>query len=201
MDEVKLPQGWYQKIAQDEINLMPLGKWDGATRLVSTDAGLQEAALAWQNQTLLGFDTETRPTFRKGVIYAPSLIQLALDNEVQLIQLQGIKDHAPLGKLFSNSAIRKVGVGLEQDIRKLQGVFSFNPNGFLDLASVAERLGLPNRGLRSMAAAHLRLRISKRAKCSNWAKEELKPFQIVYAATDAWIGRELYRTFEEYGVI
>lgn len=201
MDEGNYPQIWRRKVSQEEINLLPLGRWEGATRLIIDDNSLQLAAKAWQGQTLIGFDTETRPTFRKGVIYAPSLIQLALAEEVILIQLHAITDFSPLAALFSRPSAIKVGVGLEQDISKLQSVFTFDPAGFVDLASVAERLGLPNRGLRSMAAAHLGLRISKRAKCSNWAKEDLKLFQVVYAATDAWIGRELYRTFEKHRAI
>lgn len=200
MDEGIYPQPWRRKISQEEINQLPLGRWEGDTQLVRDDESLHKAAKAWQGQNLIGFDTETRPTFRKGVIYSPSLIQLATSETVVLVQLHGIKDFSPLVSLFQASEILKVGVGLEQDISKLRSVFSFDPAGFVDLASVCARFDLPNRGLRSMAAAHLGLRISKRAKCSNWAKEELKPFQLVYAATDAWIGRELYRLFESHHV-
>ena len=86
----------------------------------------------------------------------------------------------------------KAGVALAFDLRSLQEMRPFTPQGFIDLAAMAPQRGVKNQGLRGLAAAVCGIRISKSARTTNWANDALTPQQVRYAATDAWIGRELY---------
>jgi ribonuclease D len=148
---------------------------------------------------VVGFDTETRPAFRKGESFLPSLVQLATARAVYLFQLKGGDFSAPLAEVLSSAAIAKAGVSVADDLRQLQKVFPFEPQSVVDLGTVARRRGLQQTGVRNLAALFLSLRIPKGAKTTNWAAPRLSPQQIQYAATDAWACRELYLRFKELG--
>ncbi|WP_227665300.1 3'-5' exonuclease [Magnetococcus marinus] len=189
---LSLQPHYAEKQDKEQINGLPVVRWEGDVVLVNQDQALPAAIAALRQERVLGFDTETRPSFRKGTSYDPTLIQLAGEKVVYLFQINLLQDHRPLAELLADTSIHKVGVGLSQDIRQLQAIFSFKPGGFVDVGETARHNNIATRGLRSMAAAFFHVRISKRAQCSNWAQEALQPFQIIYAATDAWISRELY---------
>ncbi len=180
-------------ISKEEINLLPISGWEGPVRLVRTPEEVECAVDLLAREPLLGFDTETRPAFRKGQKFAPSLLQLASAAEVFLFQLKhtGLPD-ALLG-ILGDGRIVKAGVALAFDLRSLQEIRPFIPQGFVDLAVMARQRGLRNQGLRGLAAAICGIRISKSARTTNWANDELTAQQIRYAATDAWIGRELHQ--------
>ncbi len=180
-------------ISKEEINLLPISGWEGPVRLVRTPEDVDVAVELLAREPLLGFDTETRPAFRKGQKYAPSLLQLASAAEVYLFQLKhtGLPD--TLLGILGDGRIVKAGVALAFDLRSLQEMRPFIPQGFVDLAAMARQRGLRNQGLRGLAAAVCGIRISKSARTTNWANDDLTAQQIRYAATDAWIGRELYQ--------
>ncbi len=142
--------------------------------------------------TVLGFDTETRPAFKRGQQFPPSLLQLATAEEVFLLQLGYTGLPRPIRTVLEDPAIIKVGVAPDDDLRALQAMAPFQPSGFVDLARIARNSGIRQRGLRGLAAAVCAVRISKTARTSNWANDVLTPRQIRYAATDAWIGREIF---------
>lgn len=189
-----------RKLSKEEINDLPVRRWEGAIQLVRSPEEQLQAVEALSRHPLLGFDTETPPSFRKGTSHLPTLVQLASSEAVYLFLLRQLPDKTPLAGLLGNPAILKAGVSLEYDIKQLQHVFSFQPAGFVDLGDAAKGHGIGSHGLRTMAAALLGIRISKRAQCSNWASQELKDYQIEYAATDAWISLELYHSLNRLGV-
>ena len=178
---------------KEAINLLPISGWEGPVHLVRTPEHVEVAVELLAQESLLGFDTETRPAFKKGQKYAPSLLQLASATEVFLFQLKhtGLPDSL-LG-ILGDERILKAGVALAFDLRSLQEMRAFIAQGFVDLAAMARQRGIKNQGLRGLAAAICGIRISKSARTSNWANEELTAQQIRYAATDAWIGRELHQ--------
>ncbi|MBF0135703.1 MAG: 3'-5' exonuclease domain-containing protein 2 [Magnetococcus sp. DMHC-1] len=201
MSATGIPEQYARKLTREEINRLPIKRWNGPVRLVHSAEEIDAALVTLGQERVLGFDTETRPAFRKGVSHQPSLIQLAGANEVILFQLHRIEDFIPLARILNHEGILKVGVGLDQDIRQLQALFAFEPRGFMDLGVVAERAGMESRGLRSMAATLFGFRISKRAQCSNWETPDLQPYQVEYAATDAWISREIFLVMERLGIV
>jgi ribonuclease D len=188
-------------ITKAEINQLPMGRYEGPVHLIRTPEEAEEAAAKLQKETLLGFDTETRPAFRAGESYLPSLLQLATETDVYLFQLKQTGMTEGILNLLANEQIVKAGVSIRDDLKDLRQLADFEPAGFVELASCAKKAGIKNLGLRSMGALLLNFRISKREQVSNWARSELTPSQLNYAATDAWLGRELYLHLEKLGLI
>ncbi len=197
----KQPSESAGKLSKSEINDLPVRKWEGCINLIDSDEQMVNAVMPLQNEHVIGFDVETRPAFKKGVSYRPSLVQLAGTGYVNIFQLTRLSHYTALIDLLSNPHILKVGVGLANDAQNLQSVFAFQPNKLLDLSDVTRRVGIESYGLRSLSAHFLGFRISKRAQCSNWDNKELRPFQISYAATDAWVSREIYLAMHQQGLL
>lgn len=181
-----------KKISKAEINELPLIQWEGDIRILSTLEDMREAVEALQDQSHLGFDTETRPTFKKGQYYPPALIQLASFDCVYLFRISQTKTLDPILPLLESDAILKTGVAIKDDVKELRAMQDFKPAGFIEIADLTKKLGYENRGLRALTGLLMGGRISKAAQVSNWARPELDQKQIRYAATDAWVSRELY---------
>jgi hypothetical protein len=179
-------------ISRDEINRLPLFKYEGQIHLIQTDSQAAVAVNELRRERVLGFDIETRPTFRKGESYPPALLQLAGSSAVYVFQLLQLQDLKWFSDLFSDAGIIKAGVSLDHDIRKLRERQDFQDAGFVELSALSDAAGIKNNGLRGLAAILLKLRISKGAQRSNWSRPDLTREQIVYAATDAFISREIY---------
>lgn len=189
-----------RRLTGDEINEMPLVHYEGPVEVVRSIRQLEKAMEPLMAEPILGFDTEARPSFRKGDQHLPSLIQLATASCVYLLQLE----HVPLSDeviaLLSSEKHIKAGVSIGEDMRELGLLRPFTPQGHVDLADIAEKNKVSSRGLRSLAACFFGERISKGPQCSNWSLPNLSKRQIVYAATDAWMGRRLYMRMLELGM-
>ncbi|MDD2468605.1 MAG: 3'-5' exonuclease [Desulfobulbus sp.] len=189
-----------KKISKEAINELPLASWQGPVQLVTCTAEVQKVAARLGKQTVLGFDTETRPAFKKGQKFKPSLLQLATSEMVFLFQLQSTGLPPSILEILENSATIKAGVAPDFDLQSLQTIAPFSPTGFIDLAHMARQRNIHNQGLRGLAALICGVRISKSARTTNWAKPELTTKQIQYAATDAWISREIYLQLKDIPV-
>ncbi|HIJ78250.1 MAG: 3'-5' exonuclease domain-containing protein 2 [Desulfobulbaceae bacterium] len=189
--------GFDRRMSKDEINLCPMAHWTGPVSVVRTKDELTAAMAKLAGHDLLGFDTETRPAYTKGESYPPSLLQLACESEVFIFQLKPLGLAQPLRQILADPAITKAGVSLTYDITELKKLAHFKAAGFVDLGDLAKKAGIMNHGLRGLAAVLLGFRIGKGARTSNWAKDELAPHQIQYAATDAWVGRRLYPALQQ----
>jgi len=141
---------------------------------------------------LLGFDTETKPIFKKGGKNSVSLIQLSTGNLACLFRINKIGFPEELIKLLSDPSVIKVGVAVHDDIRFLKGVKKFSPGGFVDLQRFVRDYGIQSSGLKKLAAIVLGFRISKHQQVTNWEAEQLTEAQQVYAATDAWVCYQIY---------
>jgi ribonuclease D len=188
-------------IAKEEIAALPIRRYDGAVNLVATPADLERAMEDIRAESVTGFDTETRPAFRKGESYLPGLIQVATARQVHLFQLSRLDCSAAAAELLSSPAIVKTGVGLKYDLSQLQLLFPFEAAAVIDLGTVAKRHGLEQSGVRNLAGIFLGFRIPKSVGTSNWAAPRLSAQQIGYAATDAWACRELYLRFQDLGML
>jgi ribonuclease D len=183
----------HKTITKEELAKLPLVQYSGNIQLVRTQKELRQAVKDLKKETLLGFDTESKPSFQKGTTNTIAVVQLAAENSVYIFQLKLLQDITPLHAIWNNAKILKVGIALTDDIKKLKELGDFESKGFLDISSITKKIGISNTGLRALVGIFLKRRISKSAQVTNWAKPELTPAQIAYAATDAWISRELYQ--------
>jgi ribonuclease D len=186
-------------ISRDEINALPIRRWEGEVHVVASPAEAARALAEIRGETVTGFDTETRPAFRPGESYFPSLAQLATARAVYLFQLRSREVAAAVAEVLSAEPIVKAGVGLADDLKTLKKVIEFAEKSTVDLGAAAIRQGLKQTGVRSLAALFLGFRIPKGTKTSNWSRPQLTRQQIAYAATDAWACRELYVRFRTQG--
>jgi ribonuclease D len=190
-----LPIELERALSPEAINELPIRRYDGEVRLVATPDDLGRSAADFAGERVVGFDTETRPAFRAGQSYPPALVQVATARAVYIFQLAGIDCSAVLAPLLGSATV-KAGVGLGDDLRQLRPMFEFKPAAIVDLGSLARRHKLERSSVRALAALFLGIRIPKGIKTSNWAARRLSAAQITYAATDAWVCRELYLKFE-----
>lgn len=189
-----------RKLSKEEINALPLISYDGPIHLIDTKKDALIAAKKLQGERILGFDTEKRPSFRKGEAYPPSLLQLADADAVYIFQLQLTGVPPELLTLLTDKNTVKAGVAVSRDIQELQDMKQFTPAGFTDLGDRARDAGIKHHGLRGLAAVLLGGRISKGAKLTNWSRTDLSKAALTYAATDAWIGRCLYQVMKDAGI-
>ncbi len=178
------------------LHSLPLGKYQGPIYLIKSLALLERVLLVLEKESILGFDTESRPAFKRGERYLPSLLQLASQNAVYLFPAQSKGFLPKLQPILENPSILKVGVAIQDDLKQLQALYPFTPKGFLELSLLSRHTHTTYTGLRNLAGIFLGLRISKSAQTSNWAQPVLSVPQMIYAATDAWISRELYHTLK-----
>jgi ribonuclease D len=179
-------------LTKDQINEFPIRKYMGNIHLIKNVQQVNKAVRLLEQETVLGFDTETRPSFRAGQNYLPAVLQLAGEHAVYVFQLRHCRMPRTLLGLLANPEIIKAGVALEYDVKELNRLAPFKAAGFVDVGELAKQAGCMNHGLRGLAALLLGFRVSKKSQTSNWSQRVLTQAQIEYAATDAWVGRELY---------
>jgi len=196
-----LPAELQRFISRDEVVALPIRRYEGETVVVASPAELERASADFAQEAVVGLDTETRPAFRKGESYPPSLVQVATARAVYLFQIQQQDCSTVLRELLATEKTVKAGASLAYDLRQLKQVFAFEEQAIVDVGWAAKRHGLEQTGVRNLAALFLGFRIPKGAKTTNWSSRRLSPQQVTYAATDAWACRELYLRFEELGIL
>ena len=190
-----------RSISREDMAKLAIRRYEGRICLVATPEDLEEARTDLRQESIVGFDTETRPAFRKGESHLPALVQVATARAVYLFQLRRTEFHPLLAGLLSEARTIKAGISLKDDLRTLKAVFAFEEKNMLDLGIVARRSGFGQTGVRNLAGMLLGFRIPKGTKTSNWAARDLSPAQIAYAATDAWACRELTLRFRSLGLL
>ncbi len=190
-----------KEITKDQVNQLPLLKYEGKIVVVNTLHALKTAVSEIKAHDAVGIDTETRPAFLKGQFYHVSLVQIAVPEKVYLFRINqtGLADE--LCDLFADDKIQKIGISIRDDIKALQKKYSFLPHSFVDLNTIAKELEIKNAGVRNLTAIFLESRISKNQQTSNWEKDVLTEQQIRYAATDAWVCLEIYNKLKQLGYI
>lgn len=188
-----------KEISKEEINELPLWKFEGQITLVEKDEDWEEVIPKLWKADVLGFDTESKPVFKKGHYNPVSLIQLATENEVFLIRnlLSGFP--GDLIRIFEDPSIIKTGAAIHDDLKDLQKLRRFTPASFEDIGIIAKENGMQQSGAKNLTAIFLEKRISKAQQTSNWEKIELTQAQKDYAATDAYLGLKVYEVFERIG--
>lgn len=181
------------EITKAEVNELPLGKYEGKIVIVDTPIQIADAIEDIENENIIGVDTETRPTFKKGILNKTALIQIATRSKVYLFRLNKMGFPYALARIFENPQIHKIGIAVLQDMKELSDQYRpFQHNSVTDLNILCKTLDFKNIGARNLTAMVLGFRISKRQQTSNWEAKDLSEGQLRYAATDAWVAREVY---------
>lgn len=179
-------------ISNDEASQLPVARFDGETIVVERDEQVEDACAYLGSYRLLGFDTETRPSFTPRVTNKVALLQLYGGSRCYMFRLNRIGLPKGVAKLLSDERIVKVGVAVHNDIVGLTQLRHFTARGFVDLQNEVERYGIENKSLRKIAGIVLGHKISKAQRLSNWEANVLTQQQVTYAATDAWACIEIY---------
>ena len=184
---------YQRKISKEEVRQLPIKQFEGALILVDEVSKIADAIAAIKKEKIIGIDTETKPAFKKGVSHKTALIQISTTSEVYLFRLNKIGLPKELTKILNNRNLLKIGIAVIQDMKELrQQYHSFTANEVIDLNILCAKMGFENIGAKNLSAMILGHNISKRQQTSNWETPELSEAQMRYAATDAWICREIY---------
>jgi ribonuclease D len=184
---------YQETITAEEIQDYDLSWFKGEIIVVDDQDTFKKVIPRFLNERVLGFDTESRPSFKKGTRNKVSLIQLATGDLACLFRINKIGIPEELVTILADPEINKIGVAVHDDLRFLKGVKKFNPEGFIDLQGYVKDFGIQSSGLKKLTAIVLGFRISKRQQVTDWNAEKLTEAQQVYAATDAWVCREIYK--------
>ncbi len=171
--------------------------------LIDQQEDVEEVAEFLLKQRIIGFDTETKPAFRRGVINPVALLQLSTSTQAFLFRLNligGFPD--AIRNVLEKESIVKVGAAVHDDIKGLAKLTdSFYPKSFFDLNDELKKVGFHNVGVRNLCGMVLNMRISKAEQVSNWEAEELTEKQKRYAATDAWACLEIFQKLKSEGYL
>lgn len=191
---MKIERMFKEKITREELTVLPLKWFEGEIQVVEEPEQVDEAVDYLSSQKVIGFDTETRPAFKKGVFNKVALLQLSTIDKAFLFRINKIGVPKEIIRIMTNPDIIKPGVAIRDDIKGLQAISMFNPQGFIELQDYAKEMGIQNFSLKKLSAIVLGFRISKSQQLSNWEAQTLTEAQKVYAATDAWAALEIYKT-------
>ncbi len=182
-----------ETITAEDLEKYDLSWFKGEILLIDDLRAFRESFPKLLNSPVLGFDTETRPSFSKGRKNKVSLIQLANENIACLIRINKVGIPKELAELLANPQVIKAGVAVHDDIRFLRGVKKFLPSGFIDLQKFVKDYGIQSSGLKKLTAIVLGFKISKRQQVTDWEADRLTDAQKIYAATDAWVCYQIYK--------
>lgn len=190
-----------KEITKEAVNDLPVEKYEGNLFLITDKEQLKSALREIHKHKVLGFDTETKPAFKKGEYNNVSLLQIATTEAVYLFRINLIGFTKELADIFEDPEFIKVGISIRDDIKELQKLRNFEPAGVVELNTIAKELGVKHEGVRSLSAIFLQIRISKTQQTTNWERETLNEKQLRYAATDAWVCLEIYNQLLYKGFI
>ncbi|UII29300.1 3'-5' exonuclease domain-containing protein 2 [Fulvivirga maritima] len=197
----KIKSTYAETISAEEINKLDLQRYEGKVHIITTAEGINKAFNKINKTKAVGFDTETKPAFKKGEFNDVSLIQIATDKEVFLIRVNITGFTPELIHFLENENIKKIGIALRDDIKDMQKLKDFTPGGFVELNKIVKHIGIESNGLRKLVAIILGFRVSKSAQISNWESDTLTEKQVYYAATDAWVCIEMYNELIKKGYL
>jgi len=181
-------------VTPEEIDKLPMTSFSGEIKVIDHIGPSFIKAISYlSKQKVIGFDTESRPCFSPHQRhYGVSLLQLSGPDKAFLFKIKKLGLHAIIFRLLSNEKILKIGAACSDDCRGLQRYSKFEPHSFIDLQRIVWEYGIRDKSVKKMAAIILGIRISKTQQLSNWEADTLSEAQIKYAATDAWVCREMY---------
>lgn len=184
-------------INKEYLNQLPIVAFTGRRIIVDNDMKAKNAVMRLSQCDAIGFDTETRPSFVKGITYKVSLVQLSTNDTCYLFRLNKIGFNAELKRLLQNTKVKKIGLSSQDDIAMLKRREPFRPANFIELQKLVKEYGIKDQSLQKIYAILFGERISKKQRLSNWEAANLTTMQEIYAATDAWTTLRIYNKLKD----
>ena len=183
-----------ESIDTEQLQKLEYASFPGKIQVIDCVGAEFNRAISYlRSQKIIGFDTESRPCFSPSQPrYGVALLQLSGAERAFLFRVNSIGMHRRLCNILANDKIIKVGAAIHDDIRGLQKLRNFTPAAFVDLQKIVCEWGIRDKSVKKMSAIIMGFRISKSQQLSNWGAEQLSEQQCLYAATDAWVCREMY---------
>lgn len=185
------------KIEKSVINEMPVVVFPGTIEVIDVPERVDAAVASLRKESVVGFDTETRPSFRKGIVHKVSLLQLSTHNESYLFRLNRIGISDSLAAFLADESVKKIGLSVKDDFHALRARTDVTPSGFVEIQALCGEMGIEEKGLQKIYALLFGEKISKSQQCSNWEAETLSESQCSYASIDAWACVRIYDYLEE----
>lgn len=185
---------YFKVIEDDYLKSLPVKSFPGNIWLIDHPSGFERAEQSLRKERIIGFDTETKPSFKKGRSHKVALLQLSTSDHAFLFRLNKVHLPKAIIDILEDKEVQKIGVALKDDLTGLKKVMPIQPDGFVDLQQFVKSFGIEDNSLKKLVANVLGFRISKRYQTSNWEQPVLSKEQLDYAATDAWVCRQIYET-------
>lgn len=192
-----LPNTFTQHIDKAAIQTLPLAFFEGEVIVVDKPDMVADAAAYLRQHTILGVDTEARPSFKRGVHYPTALVQIATLKRCYLFRLTHVGLPVEIAEIFANPNICKVGLAFKDDITGLRRRREFKPANCIDLQSIVCKYGIMEMGLQKIFAIVFGKKISKAQQLTNWENSHLTAEQARYASTDAWATLSIYLALQQ----
>ena len=181
-----------ERITKEEINALEVIGFNGTIHLIDNDSQVEKAVECLLAQRHIGIDTETRPSFTKGVHYPVALLQVATITDCYLFRLNMLTKHREIMSIFTDRKLLKIGLSLHDDLRAIARINKSKPQSCVDIQKMVGDYGILELGLQKIFAIVFDKKISKAQQLTNWENPELTPQQQIYAATDAWATLLIY---------
>lgn len=188
-------------ITKDEIQNLPLLKFEGKIIVVDNEDDIEKVMQELSRFERVGFDTESKPNFKKGNSNPLALMQFSVDKRCYLVRVHRTGVTKPITDFMANSDVVKIGLALDDDFHQLKKQTKFIPENFIDLNKLAPQLGVEKIGVKNLSAIFLNGRVSKNQQTSNWENPTFTDAQLTYAATDAWVCLKIYEKMIELGMV
>lgn len=182
----------YNKYDKTKIAALPRVTFDGCIVVVVTEREAEKAVQYLLSQPILGVDTETRPTFKRGQLHQVALLQVSSHEVCFLFRLNLLGMSPAVKRLLEDAVVPKIGLSLRDDLHALHALGDFENGNYIDLQDHVKEIGVEDLSLQKLYANFFGLRISKREQLTNWEADILNDRQKMYAATDAWSCIMLY---------
>lgn len=197
--DLNIQEGYGVTISKQQLADLPAAAYTGKAIVVDTEEAAGKAAEVLRGADIIGFDTETKPSFKRGATYNVALLQLSTREVCFLIRLNRIGLPRPIHEILEDPSLLKVGVSIHDDFRNLQKVYDLDPDGFIDLQNFVKNFGIVDNSLSRIYAVLFGKRISKGQRLTNWEASELTAHQCDYAALDAMSCIEIYERLRTEG--
>lgn len=184
------------KIDKTLINGMPVVVFPGTIDVIDVPEKVDAAVAILRKEKIVGFDTETRPSFKKGVSHKVALLQLSTHTHSFLFRLNRIGIPDTLAQFLADGSVLKIGLSVKDDFHALRARTEVTPAGFVEIQTMCGEMGIEEKGLQKIYALLFSEKISKSQQCSNWENDTLSESQQAYASIDAWACVRIYEYLE-----